>query len=329
MALDSVTLQVKPRGKPIKRLPKEAYLSSSSTTEELYKKLSGAAGCSIYRLRVTNASDGSFIPNSKDTTIEAAGCKDGGVVNVKDLGPQIDWRTVFVIEYAGPLIIHPLIFYIAYPYIYPHTSSFSISSLLPSSSHRPPPPSSLQHLSMVLVLLHFVKRELETLFVHKFSSATMPVFNIFKNSGHYWGLSGLVLAYFTCAPFARISTPNLEASPVNNVFTYFGLLLFVLGELLNFNTHLSLSSLRPRDNPTKRAVPKGLGFDWVTCPNYLFEVLAWVGIWMVNRNWSTGLFLLVAIVQMFFWAKKKERRLRKEFPGEYKKKRYTIVPGLF
>jgi very-long-chain enoyl-CoA reductase len=27
-------------------------------------------------------------------------------------GPQISWRTVFLIEYGGPLVIHPLVYYL-------------------------------------------------------------------------------------------------------------------------------------------------------------------------------------------------------------------------
>lgn len=34
---------------------------------------------------------------------------------MKDLGPQMNWRTVFLFEYLGPLIIHPVFFYLQRP----------------------------------------------------------------------------------------------------------------------------------------------------------------------------------------------------------------------
>ena len=37
--------------------------------------------------------------------------KSGDVVILKDLGPQISWTTVFIIEYLGPLLIHPFFYY--------------------------------------------------------------------------------------------------------------------------------------------------------------------------------------------------------------------------
>lgn len=220
-------------------------------------------------------------------------------------GPQISWRTVFVVEYLGPLLIHPLVYY-GRPLIY-GTSE---------------PPSELQTITMIMCVLHFIKREYETLFVHRFSAATMPARNIVKNSAHYWTLSGINLAFWAYAPWG----PTANAS--NPLITYTGIALFVVGELLNLYTHVVLKNLR-RPGTTERGIPRGIGFDLVTCPNYFFEILSWIGVALVSWSLSTVLFLVVAAAQMGAWGKKKERRYRKEFGDKYKKKRFAIFPGVF
>lgn len=40
-----------------------------------------------------------------EKTLRDVGVVDGGEVTVKDLGPQIAWKTVFIIEYVSPLPI--------------------------------------------------------------------------------------------------------------------------------------------------------------------------------------------------------------------------------
>ena len=50
---------------------------------------------------------------------------------------------------------------------------------------------------------------------------------------------------------------------------------------------------------------------------------------MVNRHWSTALFIAIAVGQMAVWAKKKERRYRKELGGKYKAKKFAMVPGIW
>lgn len=54
----------------------------------------------------------------KDTeTLKSLGLQNGGKIFIKDLGPQIGWKTVFLAEYAGPLIVYlwvytrPYVFY--------------------------------------------------------------------------------------------------------------------------------------------------------------------------------------------------------------------------
>ncbi|KAL8948007.1 MAG: hypothetical protein Q9222_005766, partial [Ikaeria aurantiellina] len=297
MASKSLTFSVRPRGKPLKQLPEEVSLSSTSNSAELYAQLAWASNNSIHRLRITKGSDGTLIPNTASTPISDTGLRDGSSIYVKDLGPQVSWRLTYILEYLGPLLIHPLLY-----------------TLLSAS-----PPSLLQTLSCTLITLHFLKRELETLFLHRFSSATMPLFNLWKNSAHYWLLGGLNIAFFTYNPSSSAAATATDAGIWSDLITWVSVLAYVVGELGTLYIHIILRNLRSSGGK-ERGIPTGFGFGLVTCPNYMFETLAWVGIIGVTRSWSTVLFAQVAIAQMGLWAVKKEARYRKEFGGKYGRK---------
>lgn len=132
------------------------------------------------------------------------------------------------------------------------------------------------------------------------------------------------IAYWVLRPDAAAATDD-----PNPFLLYAGIALFVFGELANLNTHLVLRNLR-KPGSTERGIPSGFGFGLVTCPNYLFEIIAWLGIYLVTGlSWSVLLFTVVGSVQMASWAAKKERRYRKEFGDKYKRKRYVMLPGIF
>ncbi|KAG8531201.1 uncharacterized protein KY384_004559 [Bacidia gigantensis] len=289
-------------GRPVKKLPEETIVVSSEPTSELYKQIALQSGASVHRLRITKGSDGALVPNDTGMLVQTTGLRQQSTIYVKDLGPQIRWRTVFLVEYLGPILIHPAFY-----------SFFTKNG--EGASYT-------QTLTLILVVTHFLKRELETLFIHRFSASTMPTSNIFKNSAHYWLLSGVNMAFWI---YRQSFYGKSGPSPI---VTSLGLALFVLGELGNLSTHLTLRGLRSSGGK-ERGIPQGLGFDWVTCPNYMFEVVAWLGVALVSLNWSTVLFAIVATGQMGVWAKKKEARYRKEFGGTYKRKRYAILPGIW
>ena len=46
--------------------------------------------------------------------------------------------------------------------------------------------------AVIMGILHFIKRELESVFVHIFGRGTVPVKRIFTNSAHYWITYGLL-----------------------------------------------------------------------------------------------------------------------------------------
>ncbi|KAI0368621.1 hypothetical protein BV20DRAFT_968982 [Pilatotrama ljubarskyi] len=247
-----------------------------------------------------------------NATLKDAGVVDGSEVTVKDLGPQIGWRTVFLIEYAGPLIVHPLIY---------HFPKLFYGGAVQHSV--------LQKYVYAMVLLHFLKRELETLFVHRFSHGTMPFRNVFKNSAHYHILSGVLLAYSVYSPTFAANSPYIRGTIRENpAFLWSCLAVWLFAELSNLHTHINLRNLRPAGT-TKRAIPQGYGFALVSCPNYFFETVGWTVIAVMTGSYAAWLFLVVSTYQMAVWAIKKHKNYKKEFGKDYPANRKAMFPFIF
>lgn len=156
----------------------------------------------------------------------------------RDLGAQISWVTVFLTEYTGPLFIY-LLFYFRVPFIYGHKYDFT------SSRH------TVVHLACICHSFHYVKRLLETLFVHRFSHGTMPLRNIFKNCTYYWGFAAW-MAYYINHPL--YTPPTYGAQQVK-----LALAIFVICQLGNFSIHMALRDLRPAGEWLLWAWGGGLG----------------------------------------------------------------------
>ncbi|KAK9463407.1 3-oxo-5-alpha-steroid 4-dehydrogenase-domain-containing protein [Lipomyces oligophaga] len=293
----TVNIRTKSPKAKISRLPSTLEVDSKSTVESLVEALSGVTKLGTERLRLTLIDNTRLIPG---TPLEKYDLQDNSIVYVKDLGPQVSWATVFYIEYAGPIFIH-LLLYNCQALFYGRTYEHSL----------------MQKTLLIMVLIHYLKRELETLFVHRFSNASMPFLYIFRNSSHYWFLSGVLLGYFSYKPDTRTPLPPA---------IYYSLVgLWIYAETSNFVTHLILSSLRPKGT-TQRKIPFGYGFNLVSCPNYFFESLSWLAVVGITRTWSAALFWLVSTVTMYQWALKKHSKYKREFPGKYPKSRKAIFP---
>jgi len=94
-----------------------------------------------------------------------------GVIAFKDLGPQFGYQATFLVEYFGPIFIHPA-FYFGASLI--HGASFEHSQIQKYyfRSIILLKLLGLDRVALGMVLIHYIKRELETLFVHRFSHGT-------------------------------------------------------------------------------------------------------------------------------------------------------------
>lgn len=252
--------------------------------------------------------------------LKSYGVKDSTALSFADLGMRIGWRLVFVLEYLGPLLIHPLFFYFYRPYSLSASSAYLVPHFSLSGGGSK---SFVQVACFWMVMLHFLKREFETLFVHRFSHATMPVMNLFKNCAHYWLLSGALLAWDVYAPH-----PHSSASATTFQWLLIG--VWIWAEVSNFWTHVILRRLRPNDNSSQRRIPHGYGFDApfnLSCPNYFFESVAWLALTVLTLSSTCALFTVVAVVQMALWALIKHKRYRRGFPT-YPKSRLAMFPSV-
>ncbi|KAF7796032.1 hypothetical protein EIP86_007202 [Pleurotus ostreatoroseus] len=263
-----------------------------------------------------------------EATLASSEVTEGSELDAKDLGPQISWTTVFVIEYIGPLIIHPLMYYFP-KVVYGGAVQHSL----------------LQQYVFVMVMLHFLKREYETLFVHRFSHGTMPFNFVFRkcvpkprssltwgmlitsfSSAHYHLLGGLGLAYPVYSPTYSAASPYIRGTIRDDPkFLWACIAVWLFAELSNLKTHIALRNLRPPGS-TKRAIPYGYGFDLVSYPNYTFEILGWIVVSVMTGSYGSWVFTIAGAGTMINWALNKHQKYKKDFGKEYPKHRKAIIP---
>jgi len=279
-----------------------------SATIGQIKKLISKQKSALYPERIALRSEprGKSLADSvKLNTLELAKGKE---LYFKDLGPQIGWSTVFLCEYAGPLF--------CYLFTY----------LRPSILYGPKAAGADYHYAVNLAAacwsFHYIKRILETIFVHRFSHATMPMMNLFKNCTYYWGFA-LFVGYY-------INHPLYTPATFKDLQIYAGLLGFIVSELGNFSIHIALRNLRPAGT-TERKIPKPTSnpftilFNLVSCPNYTYEIAAWVSFSLMTQALPALLFTAAGGGQMVIWALGKHRNYKKEF-SNYPRGRKSIIP---
>lgn len=275
----------------------------TSTIIELKSKIAKISKIPIDRQSLRQEAKGKDLNDS--LKVESLKLGSPAKIFVKDLGPQVGWSTVFLAEYAGPIVVYALV----------AASNGILHSSLPERQ-----PTLMSRLIYWAWVIHYGKRILETIFVHRFSHNTMPIRNLFKNCTYYWGFAFYV-AYHVNHP--------LWTEPLA-IISYLGLAIWTICELGNLSIHLLLRDLRPAGS-TVRKIPQPNGnpltnlFDLVSCPNYTYEVGAWLGYTLMSGCLPALLFTLAGFYQMSVWALGKHRNYKREFQ-DYPKKRKAIIP---
>lgn len=103
-----------------------------------------------------------------------------------------------------------------------------------------------------------------------------------------------------------------------------GALVFVAGFALNLDADRRLFALRA-PGETGYKIPRGGLYEWVSCPNYLSEIVEWLGFALASWSLEGLAFALYTIANLAPRAKDHHAWYREKFP-EYPPRRKALVP---
>lgn len=178
-------------------------------------------------------------------------------------------------------------------------------------------------LGTALWTLHFVRRSVESAWVHRYGKPRVALADALTEYLYYWGFAGWI-AWSLAAQSYR-SPPQLGQA--------LGAALFVAAEAGNARAHWMLRALRSPNSQEKR-VPRGFLFEVLSCPHYACEILAWVGFNLATGTLAGSCFLLLGAGILSAWAHTRHVAYRREFDGQqgrelYPPKRRALLPYLF
>jgi hypothetical protein len=108
---------------------------------------------------------------------------------------------------------------------------------------------------------------------------------------------------------------------------WIGAALFLVGWLINFKADTMLFALRkPGESGYK--IPRGWLYEYVSCPNYLGEILEWCGFALAAWTWAGAVFAFFTIANLAPRAASHHRWYRETFP-DYPPERKALVPGVW
>jgi len=168
--------------------------------------------------------------------------------------------------------------------------------------------------------LHYVHRALIFPFRLLTKGKQIPlvivVFGILFNTVNGF-LNGYWLAHF--------STTN-KSDFLLNLHILIGVILFIVGYIINKYHDRILIKLRSR-NTSGYKIPFGGLFRYVSCPNYLGEIVTWLGFFVVTLSLPALSFLVWTIVNLIPRALDNHKWYKNEFP-DYPPTRKAVLPFL-
>lgn len=161
--------------------------------------------------------------------------------------------------------------------------------------------------------LHFSKRVLESLFLHKYSGPTGFATTIAIAS--FYSFAAFFISWLNAKPISKI-----------DIWFWLGIVLYSIGIVGNFIHHKILVDLRK--DSMEYFIPTGGYFKYVVCPHYLFEIFTWAGIFLFSRHLGALLVLLIMTAYLSARSLKTLKWYQEKF-SDFPKNVKAMIPFVF
>ncbi len=175
------------------------------------------------------------------------------------------------------------------------------------------------NLVFFLWLFHYFHRALIFPFMTRTKGKKIPlvivVMGLFFNFVNAY-LNGVYMAYY-------FEIGSLDFWTVLRLFA--GLLIFISGMFINIRSDYLLISLRKDSNGYK--IPREWLFEYVSCPNYLGEILEWLGFAILAWNLAALSFFVWTVANLLPRALANHKWYFEYFDN-YPEKRKALIPWI-
>ncbi|KAF5777799.1 putative 3-oxo-5-alpha-steroid 4-dehydrogenase (NADP(+)) [Helianthus annuus] len=166
--------------------------------------------------------------------------------------------------------------------------------------------------------VHFLKRVLEVLFLHKYSGSVGLESAIVVTLSYTLSTVTMLYAQYLSEDFPN---PSVDLK-------YVGVGLFLTGIIGNFYHHYLLANLR-KEGDKEYKIPQGGLFDLVICPHYLFEILGYVGISCISQTVYASVFTLGTMFYLMGRSHATREWYLSKFGDKFPKEVKAFIPYVF
>lgn len=182
-------------------------------------------------------------------------------------------------------------------------------------------PLNVSVVMVALFVMHYFNRAIIFPQRIKVSGKTMPILAMLSSMAFYI-VNGYIIGHYFGA---------LKAYPVEWLYDprfIIGFTMFITGFIINIQSDNILINLRgPGESGYK--IPYGGCFKFVSCPNYMGEMIEWTGFAIMTWCLPGTVYAIWVVLPLFAQAVGAHQWYKDKFKDEYPKNRKAIIPFIY